>query len=84
MVPMRHHIQILTVCVAAATLANAAIQTSFDQPQARQVFEVPNLTGIVQFDTDEDGAHWVMGDSYKAKIARDGFTYIPFLGSKAP
>lgn len=31
-----------------------------------------------------DDAHWVRGRTYKSKVAGDGFTYIPFLGSDAP
>ncbi len=27
---------------------------------------------------------WVRGKTYKAEAAKDGFTYIPFLGSEAP
>lgn len=31
-----------------------------------------------------DGRTWVSGDTYKASFGRDGFTYVPFLGSDAP
>lgn len=37
-----------------------------------------------RFYFDHDGeAHWVRGRTYKARAGADGFTYIPFLGSKA-
>ncbi len=31
-----------------------------------------------------NGTHWVMGRSYKASAGKEGFTYMPFLGSDAP
>ncbi|MEM9801498.1 MAG: hypothetical protein AAGA20_14315 [Planctomycetota bacterium] len=30
------------------------------------------------------GTHWARGRTYKASAGKDGFTYIPFLGSDAP
>ena len=30
------------------------------------------------------GDHWVRGESYKARVNGEGFTFIPFLGSDAP
>jgi hypothetical protein len=36
------------------------------------------------YDVSADGAIWVHGNSYKARFDRNGATYFPFLGSKAP
>lgn len=35
-------------------------------------------------DVAEDGSAWVLGRAYKAHVASDAFTYVPFLGSSAP
>ncbi|MFT5200287.1 MAG: sulfatase activating formylglycine-generating enzyme [Planctomycetota bacterium] len=37
----------------------------------------------VYYDRNDQGI-WSMGESYKALAHKDGFTFIPFLGSKAP
>ncbi|MEM1450726.1 MAG: hypothetical protein AAF957_19645 [Planctomycetota bacterium] len=39
---------------------------------------------VVLHDTDDRGAHWALGTTYKASVAPDGFRYVPFLGSDAP
>ncbi len=36
------------------------------------------------FDAPGDGSLWACGESYKASFDAQGFTYIPFFGSKAP
>jgi hypothetical protein len=36
------------------------------------------------FDEPGDGALWACGDSYKASFDAQGFTYVPFFGSRAP
>ncbi len=38
----------------------------------------------VYFEEPGDGSIWARGASYKASFAKDGASYIPFLGSKAP
>ena len=38
----------------------------------------------VYFDAPGDGTIWARGASYKASFGKDGASYIPFLGSKAP
>ena len=37
----------------------------------------------VHFD-ERAGEIWAVGSTYKASVATDGFTYVPFLGSNAP
>ncbi|MBK8978881.1 MAG: hypothetical protein IPM29_23520 [Planctomycetes bacterium] len=38
----------------------------------------------VHFDRARDGELWAAGTTYKASFGRDGFTYVPYLGSDAP
>lgn len=38
----------------------------------------------VAFDRPGDDHLWVRGSNYKASFGRDGFVYVPFLGSQAP
>lgn len=38
----------------------------------------------VLFDAPADGRIWALAAAYKASFGREGFTYIPFLGSDAP
>jgi hypothetical protein len=44
---------------------------------------LPGLDTLL-FDEPGDGAIWVLGRGYKAKVDSDGLTYIPFFGSRAP
>jgi hypothetical protein len=58
------------------------------QPQPRRM-NLPTLAPRLDpnemlYDTSADGAVWVHGASYKARIDGKGATYIPFLGSDAP
>ena len=48
--------------------------------------ELPGLPGLdtLLFDEPGDGAIWVLGRGYKAKVDSEGLTYIPFFGSRAP
>jgi len=38
----------------------------------------------VLFDQPGTGTLWALGSTYKASFGSDGFTYVPFFGSKAP
>lgn len=42
------------------------------------------LAGRVLFDATNDGTLWVATSAYKASLSRQGFTYYPFFGSRAP
>jgi hypothetical protein len=62
--------------------------TPLAAPAAQQVARLrvaPRLDpNEMLYDTSSDGAVWVHGASYKARIDGNGATYIPFLGSDAP
>ncbi len=45
--------------------------------------QATDIHSRLHFD-EVEGTHWVRGRSYKASASKDGFTYIPFLGSEAP
>ncbi len=81
---MAHTLPALIVLAVIANAAAAPSQVRPDHIDPRRDIDFRAPEGAVHFDTDEDGAHWVMGDTYKARVAGDGFTYIPFLGSRAP
>lgn len=52
---------------------------------ARRVLASPRLrVDRVVFDAPGDGSLWAVGRTYKASFDRQGFTYVPFLGSDAP
>jgi len=38
----------------------------------------------VFFDTAADGTIWASSGPYKASFSAEGFTYVPFMGSKRP
>jgi hypothetical protein len=40
--------------------------------------------GQVFYTQGADGRTWASGDTYKASFGVEGFTYVPFLGARAP
>lgn len=53
------------------------------EPDARTTPSLADRHARLHFD-EVAGAFWVRGRTYKASASSDGFSYIPFLGSKAP
>ena len=79
-------------CVASLCLLAASIEARPAGPHddaARMLAQARATGGLgvldaPAFDAPGDGAIWVHGRTYKARIDANGFTYIPFLGSSAP
>jgi hypothetical protein len=61
--------------------AEASVRAAFQDGRTLAAYSVPDS---VVFDEPGDGAIWVLGRSYKARVDSAGLTYIPFLGSRAP
>lgn len=58
-----------------------------DGPVVQQILN-DRMAGVdpnaVYWSAAADGRTWAGGATYKASFGADGFTYVPFLGSKAP
>jgi hypothetical protein len=67
--------------VRPARLAEEGVRAAIKD--GRAPFAFPVLDSVL-FDEPGDGAIWVLGRSYKARIDSAGLTYIPFFGSRAP
>jgi hypothetical protein len=70
---------------AMAERGRPARHAHSDGPVAERILAAgPAARGRVLFADAADGRTWASGDTYKAAFGRDGFTYVPFLGSAAP
>lgn len=68
------------------SLPSGTAPTALTDEQVRALgpisYDIAVRRDLMHFDLVE-GTHWVRGRAYKASADRTGFTYIPFLGSKA-
>lgn len=67
-------------------LGSAMAVQSPDRIRSQFAADRTAFSGIdtVAFDDLGDGAIWVLGRNYKARVDSRGLTYVPFLGSCAP
>ena len=85
---MQHaHLLFSVAALAAPTTAQSPTPTVSPQAEAASslppsALQPPERTAVY-YDVREDET-WARGKTYKARIASDGFQYIPFLGSDAP
>ena len=68
------------------SLPSGTAPTALTDEQVRALgpisYDITVRRDLMHFDLVE-GSHWVRGRAYKASADRTGFTYFPFLGSKA-
>lgn len=83
--PVKGYDRVDAATAAIADRTRAPRAAHADGPVAQQLLtRRPASGGQVLFADADDGRTWASGDTYKASFGRDGFTYVPFLGSDAP
>lgn len=80
---MKHSFPALALFSALACASLVATRTASAQLQPATVAASPRLTGV-HVDRPGDGYVWVLAPGYKARFGRDGITYYPYFGARAP